>query len=183
MQVTDRQKFVKTLNGLAALKPGKELTSEAIDIWWTSMRGWSIEEFVTAASHLAGSVEFMPSPFHFEQLRKASKPTDGEAWAEALKRCTAWRTGASWGDVIERAVAAVGGYRALAMADVESALPHIERRFKEAYAEMDDAETVRQALPHLAPAPGINYRDGQMTQIGSPLAGNRGLIAHMPKVQ
>lgn len=182
MQVTDRQKFVKTLNGLAALKPGKELTSEAIDLWWTSMRGWSIEEFVSAASHLAGSVEFMPSPFHFEQLRKASKPTVGEAWSTALARCTSWRTGESWGDAIDRAVAAIGGYRAIAMADVETALPHVERRFKEAFDAIDDAECVRQALPHLAPAPGINYRDGKMTRIGAELAGGRGLIAQMPKV-
>lgn len=182
MQATDRKKFLETLNGLSALKPGKELTPAALELWWQSMRGWSIEEFVTAASHLTGSVEFMPSPFHFEQLRKASKPTVGEAWSTALSRCTAWRTGQRWDDAIERAVAAIGGYRAIAMADVETALPHIERRFKEAYEAIDDAEQVRQALPHLAPAPGINYRDGRFTAIGAPLAGNRGLIGQMPKV-
>lgn len=182
MRVTDRKKFVETLNGLAAVKPGKELTDAALEIWWSSMKGWSIEEFVAAASHLASSVEFMPSPFNFEQLRKAAKPTDGEAWAEALKRCKAWRTGQAWDDVIERAVMAIGGYRSIAMADVETALPHIERRFKEAYAELEDVETVRQALPHIAPAPAINYRDGGMTQIAAPLAGGRGRIGEIPRI-
>ncbi len=182
MQVTDRKKFLAALAGLAAVKPGKELTPEALEIWWSAMRGWTIEEFVSAASHLAGSVEFMPSPFHFEQLRKASKPTSGEAWASALKRCISWRTGATAGDVIDRAAAAIGGYRAIAMADVETALPHLERRFKEAFDSIDDAETVRSALPNLSPAPGINYRDGEFKAIGAPLAGNRGAIGQMPKV-
>jgi hypothetical protein len=182
MQATDRKKFVATLAGLAAVKPGKELTPEALEIWWSSMRGWTIEEFVTAASHLASSVEFMPSPFHFEELRKATKPTVGEAWTEALRRCPQWRAGKVWDDAIERAVMAIGGYRAIAMADLESALPHIERRFKEAYEEQDDVETVRQALPHLTPAPGINFRDGKFTAIAAPLAGGRGVIGEAPKL-
>jgi|GEM_PF-5593506 len=182
MQVTDRKRFVATLTGLSSVKPGKELTPEALEIWWGSMRGWSIEEFVSAASHLASSVEFMPSPFHFEQLRKASKPTVGEAWATALKRCTSWRAGQQAGDAIDRAAQSIGGYRAIAMADVDTALPHIERRFKEAFAEIDDVETVRAALPELRPAPGINYRDGGFTAIGAPLAGNRGLIGQTPQL-
>jgi hypothetical protein len=182
MQATDRKKFCSTLNGLAAVKPGKELTPEALEIWWTAMRQWSIEEFVSAASHLASSVEFMPSPFHFEQLRKASKPTTGEAWKTALERCKQWRKGERLDDAIDRAAATVGGYRAIAMADTETALPHIERRFKEAFQELDDVETVREALPHLKPAPGINFRDGRFTAIGAPLAGGRGLIGQMPEL-
>lgn len=167
MQPSDLERFCEILNGLAAIKPGKDLTREAIKLWWNSMQSWSIEEFTAAASHLASSVEFMPSPFHFEQLRKASKPTAAEAWQTVLKRCIDWRKPRDTEDVIDRAVAGIGGYRSIAMADTETALPHVQRRFNEAYAELDGALTVRQALPHLAPAPGLNARDGKFTPIGA----------------
>lgn len=176
MQASDRKRFLETINGLQSIKPGKELTHAALDLWWSALKDWSIEEFVAAASHLARSVEFMPSPFHFEQLRKASKPTTAEAWQTALKRCLDWRKPRETEDVIDRAVAGIGGYRAIAMADTEHSLPHFQHKFVAAYADLDGAVTVREALPNIAPAPGLNARDGKFTSLASPVRGRAELL-------
>lgn len=149
MQSGERVEFLKVLNGLAAIK-GKPLAVEALDLWWMSMQSWPLNDFKDAAAHLVTSCQFMPTPYDFEQLRRAGEPTAGEAWAVALANCTCWRgNGKSPGGRIDRAVAAIGGYRAIAMADQETALPHLERRFKEAYDDLSDVEATREALPNL----------------------------------
>jgi hypothetical protein len=146
----EKTEFIKTLVGLAAIKPGgNQLTKEAYEIWWAAMKDWALTDFKAAASHLASAVEFMPSPYHFRQLKRAAEKTSGEAWTIALKSCTCWRGGETPGGRIDRAVKAIGGYRAIAMADTETALPHIERRFKEAYEELSDVEETREALPQI----------------------------------
>jgi hypothetical protein len=167
MRNSDKPDFVKTLNGLQAIKPGQKLTPEAIDIWWMAMHiDWSIEDFKAAASHLATAVEFMPSPFHFAQLRKAGRPTADEAWQVALDRCKQWRTPREALDDVDRTAAAIGGYRVIALADQETALPHRRREFIEAYDKIAVASEVRAALPSIAPAPELpaprtNCRDGK----------------------
>src|SRR4051812_7172495 len=114
MQPTEKIEFVKVLNGLAAIK-GKELTTQAIDLWWAALAKWSLADFKGAASHLVGSCQFMPSPYDFEQLRKAGEPTPSEAWAEALDRCRHWRDSARLPKGrIARAAASVGGFQAIA---------------------------------------------------------------------
>ena len=149
---TDKSEFVKTLMGLAAIKPGGNmLTKESYEIWWNAMRDWPIEEFKSAASHLAKAVEFMPSPFQFNQLRKAQEHTPGEAWAIALSACKRWRNPDDLpkGRVAE-AVRAIGGWKALAMADTEKDNPFLERRFSKAYEQLQDVEDARLALPHFS---------------------------------
>ena len=96
MLPADKVELVKILAGLSTIKPGVKLTPEAYDVWWLAMQHWSIDEFRSAAAHLARSVEFMPSPFHFEQLRKANNPTSGEAFAMAVRHAASgeWRNGA-----------------------------------------------------------------------------------------
>lgn len=185
MQSSDRKKFLETLNGLAAIKPGKELTPPALELCWASMREWPIAEFVAAAEHLARSIEFMPSPFHFEQLRKAGKPTADEAWRLALSRCKDWRTPREPQDSVDHAVAAIGGYRGIALADIETALPHVQRRFLEAYEKIAAASEVRAALPTIAPTPELpaprsNCRDGRFAAIGAPPAAPR--VSNEPKL-
>lgn len=184
MQPSDRKKFLETLNGLAAIKPGKELTPAALELWWASMRDWPIGEFVAAAEHLACSIEFMPSPFHFAQLRKAGQLTPDEAWRMALERCLAWRTPRDTQDAVDESAAAIGGYRGIALADIETALPHVQRRFLEAYEKIAAASEVRAALPTIAPtpelpAPSSNCRDGRFAAIGAAPAAPR--AANEPK--
>jgi len=149
MQSSDRAEFLKVLNGLAAIK-GKQLAVEALDLWWMSMQSWSLADFKAAASHLVTSCQFMPTPYDFTQLRRAGEYTAGEAWAIALANCTCWRGGETPGGRIDRAVRAIGGYKTIAFADTETAIPHIERRFKEAYEELCDVEETREQLPQIA---------------------------------
>lgn len=150
MVAADATRFAEILNGLASMKPGKELTREALKLWWNAMQAWTIDDFADAAGQLAMKVEFMPSPFHFDQLRRSGEKTPGEAWADAVARSPHWRTGRQWGDRIERAARCVGGYQTIAMADIETSLPHIERRFLKHYEELCDVEETRKALPNIA---------------------------------
>ena len=155
MRPSDRAEFVRILNGLAAIKPGANLTPEALDIWWSSMESWSLREFHAAAVELARRVEFFPSPFHFDKLRKSQRLTAGEAWERARKACgTAIRCGqvthhGSCGDeLIDTVVRAIGGYGVIAHCTIDR-LPFLEKRFGEHYESIQDARELRQALPEL----------------------------------
>lgn len=148
MQPADRAEFARLLTGLAAVKPGKALTPEALEVWWLAMQAWRIEDFRAAAAHLVRSCEFMPSPFQFEALRKAGRPTPGEAWAEALERVRHGRY-PSENVHLERVVSALGGWHALGMTMTEG-LPFLERRFAEHFETMQDADDVREAVPQIA---------------------------------
>jgi hypothetical protein len=140
MRPGDRVEFVRVLNGLAAIK-GKDLTPEALDLWWSAMSRWSIEDFKGAASHLVTACQFMPSPYDFEQLRRADELTAGEAWVAVIT-----------GQPLDpdsrtaRAVRVVGGQQHCRMANIERDLPHIQRRFMDVYEELSDVETTREAL-------------------------------------
>lgn len=137
----DRAEFLRTLNGLAAIK-GKELTTEALSLWWSAMSRWTIEEFKQAASHLVSACQFMPSPFDFEQLRRAGEPTPSEAWGALLR-------GEQLSGRALRAADLIGGQYAIRHTDVKE-LPFIERRFRSAYEELTDVERAREELPQLA---------------------------------
>lgn len=168
MQPTDKRGFVEVLNGLAAIK-GKELTKEALELWWSAMSRWSLEDFKGAASHLVSSCQFMPTPYDFEQLRRAGEPTAAEAWTAALESCKEWRNPELLPNGrISRAARAIGGFRAIAYADIENDLPHIQRRFLEAYEELSDVESVRDALPELT-RPQITRKTNGFAQIGHEL--------------
>ena len=140
MTPKDKPQFVATLEGLAAIKPGAKFTTQALEIWWQAMRDWPLEEFRAAASHLAKSVEFMPNPFHFEQLRKASLPSAAEEWANVLEIARG-HAGRPMSAAAERALAALGGIHVVAMS--ETTKTHfLERRFCEHYS---DAQTTSEA--------------------------------------
>lgn len=145
----EKAEFVKLLVGLAAVKPGKGLTPEGIEVWWLTLSPkWTLDEFRQAVTHLNESSEFMPSAYHFEQLRKAGRQTAGEAWAYALDVVRHGRYPTD-DEHIERVVRAVGGWKVLAMTTDES-LPFIERRFCEHFDAIQDADDVREAVPQIA---------------------------------
>jgi hypothetical protein len=141
MQPSDRAEFLRTLNGLAAIK-GKELTGEAIALWWAAMTRWTIEDFKSAASHLVSACQFMPTPFDFEQLKRAGESTPSEAWAVVLA-----------GEKLEgralRAANLIGGQYAIRHTHVDQ-LPFLAKRFREAYEELADVERTREELPQIA---------------------------------
>lgn len=164
MQPTDRQQFMKVLNGMAAIKK-MVLISESLDLWWACMVAWSIDDFKAAAAHLLTKCEFMPTPKDFEDLRKAGRPSAGEAWAKVLEHVRrGWYRYTDGGvghydrevppndPLIDSAVAAIGGYRAIAIHQ-ESTLHFLERRFAEHYDSIQDSQEVREALPQIAQKP------------------------------
>jgi hypothetical protein len=89
--------------------------------------------------------EFFPNPFHFEQLRRASEPTAGEAWVRVLRG-----DALAAGSREARAAAIVGGQQHIRHANIERDLPHIQRRFIEAYEQLAEVDVVREALPELS---------------------------------
>jgi hypothetical protein len=171
MLPAEKPEMVRILAGLATIKPGAKLTPEAYEVWWMAMQHWPLDEFKAAAAHLARTSEFMPSPYHFEQLRKANRPTSGEAFAEAVQHAAsgAWRAGGTGDPLIDQAVRALGGFRVIAMCE-EDKLPFLERRFAEHFESITDAEVVRYSLPDLTPdrpaIPGPQGIVGVMARIG-----------------
>lgn len=151
MESSDKPAFAAIINGLAAIKPGGKITPEALEVYWLAMRDWPLKDFREAAAHLARSVEFMPNPFHFDQLRKAGKLTTGEAFAKARAAMRAAMPGElpslSCGDpAIDSAIRACGGYEAFAMVETDK-IGFFERRFAEHYEAVSDSTAVREALP------------------------------------
>lgn len=149
MQPADRAEFMRVLNGIAAIK-GKELTTEALSLWWSAMSDWSIEAFKSAASHLVRSCQFMPTPYDFEQLKRAGELTAGEAWRQVL-------AGGALepGSRLARAAAIVGGQYAIRHANVERELPFVQKRFEAAYNELTDVDSARAVLPQIGVLPNM----------------------------
>lgn len=160
MLPTDRPEFLRTVNGLAAIK-GKELTSEALSLWWSAMAAWSIEDFKAAASHLVTECQFMPTPYDFAQLRKAGELTAGEAWERVL-------SGAKLdpNSRVARAARIVGGQVAIRHADIERDLPFVQKRFLEAYGDLTDVDGAREALPQIAQVEDRPRLSGGFARIG-----------------
>lgn len=148
MQPNDKPKFLSVLNGLAAIKPGAKLTQEALSLYWGALSAWNIEDFTAAANELARTQEFMPNPYHFEQLRKAGRMTAGEAWAEVLAIA---RNGGGEHEspLVNSAVRAIGGYRAVGMSHTD-ATHFLEKRFCEHYDSIGEREDIREAIPQIA---------------------------------
>jgi len=160
MTPADRKKFLEVVVGFAELK-GKQLSAPALELYWRALQRWSLDDFLAAAEQLVRSCEFMPTPKDFEDLRKAGRRTAGEAWTLALefarKGFDRWTDGGISRNQIPdpddeflmRAVRAIGGFRAIAMSNVDST-HFLERRFCEHYEAMQDADEVREAVPQLA---------------------------------
>ena len=152
---TDKAQFAKVVLGFAEIK-GKQLSLAAVDLYWMAMQNWSIENFKQAAVLLLQRCEYMPTPKDFEDLRKASPLTAGEAFALAVKRCgSAIQCGqvtmnGTCGDpFVDAVVRAIGGYGAIAMCDHDK-LHYLERRFSEHYETMRNSEDIREEVPQIA---------------------------------
>lgn len=158
MNAADRKPFLEVVMGFAELK-GKQLSAPALELYWRSMQRWSLDDFRAAAEQLVRTCEFMPIPKDFEDLRKAGRPNAGEAWAAVLEFVRGSYSpnfpvrlparGPLADPVVQRAVNAVGGFRAVAMSDVD-ATQFLEKRFCEHFAAAEDCDDVREALPQIA---------------------------------
>jgi hypothetical protein len=148
MQSTDLEQFVKVLNGIAAIRK-TTLTPEALDLWWACMADWDIADFKAAAVQVLKTSEFMPNPKDFEDLRKAGRPTAGEAWAEVLRLVRSGLPLESLPPTALSAVKCIGGRYPIAMHDEET-LHFLERRFCEHFDAIQDRQEVRDAVPQIA---------------------------------
>jgi hypothetical protein len=153
MTPQDEAEFTRIVMGMASQKPGKPLTPEGIELFWLSMQDWSIGEFKTAALHLMGTVEFMPNPYHFRQLRKtAGEHSAGEAWANVLHTIRTMHPSGSLPSVdpkTDAVVCQLGGYRALAMTKSDD-MHWREKRFAELWEDAGEVVEARKALPATA---------------------------------
>lgn len=154
MKPDDRKSFVEIVIGFAELK-GKQISAPALELYWRSMQHWSLREFQMAAEQLLRTCEFMPTPKDFEDLRKAGRPTAGEAWSLARKHADSClshghvTSGGTCGDpFIDRVVHMVGGYGVLFMCESDK-LGFLERRFAEHFATAQEATDTREAVPQL----------------------------------
>lgn len=155
MTPADKRAFAEVVMGFSELK-GKSLSKPALALYWNAMQHWSLEDFKAAAEQLLRTCEFMPTPKDFEDLRKAGRPTAGEAWITARANsgsamgCGYVTQGSSCGDpLIDRAVRAIGGYGVIAMCDSDK-LHFLERRFAEHYETMQESDDIREAVPQIA---------------------------------
>lgn len=152
MQPSDSKQFVAIVTGFAELK-GKQLSHAALDLYWNAMQDWTMDEFQRAANHLIRTCEFMPTPKDFEDVRKAAKPAAAEVWALARKSIQYTPHGyvekQGIDPLISAALRVIGGPDALAMCPVDK-LTFLEKRFSEAYANLDTATVTRAALPSVA---------------------------------
>jgi hypothetical protein len=162
MQANDFPQFKNVMTGMSELFQ-RELSNPLLDAYWLALGDWSLDEFQAAAAQLMKTEDFMPKPAAFTALRKAGRPTSGEAWAVVLeyarKGYTHWMGGGRLtlnnsvatpdSDLINRAVAAIGGYQAIAMSPTDKT-SFLERRFCEHFEQMQEAEETREALPELS---------------------------------
>lgn len=158
MKPDDRMAFLEVVIGLAELK-GKALSAPGLELYWRSMQHWELADFRAAAEQLVRACAFMPTPKDFEDLRRAARPSAGEAWAEVLDyvRNGPGPSGLVAYDHVDKpptdpvllaAVRAIGGFPAIAMSKTDQT-PFLERRFAEHYEAIGDREEARQAVPSL----------------------------------
>jgi hypothetical protein len=151
MRPADGQKFRELLRAMSRVLPcqsGAELDNPMLDVYWLALRDWPLVDFEGACGHLLKTSKFMPRPCDFTELLKADDLTAGEAWALVLE---AARGGYECPEdpVIQAAVRAIGGIRAIGMSTRENT-PHLERRFCEHFEAISEREEVREALPSIA---------------------------------
>lgn len=148
MTPADFDEFSAIVLGFAELR-GRELSSPAIKLFWNAMQDWTLTDFKQAANVLLASSKFMPTPYDFQQLRRAGEQTAHEAWSQVLNGEPPLDPGSrAW-----RAAQSVGGQYYVRHANLERDVPHIERRFIEAYEQLAEVEPVREALPQIAKPP------------------------------
>jgi hypothetical protein len=169
MTPADKPEFAEIVTGFAELK-GKQLSKPALLLFWNSMQHWEMDEFREAANQLIRTCDFMPTPKDFEDLRKAGRPTAGEAWAQIRLMARSSYTAEPDDPVAARALQALGGLRAVAMCDSDK-VHFLERRFAEHFVDLQDAEDIRAAVPQIA------YSGGQQRLSGPHRTGK--LLEHL----
>ena len=156
MTPEDYESFCGILLGFA--EPRRiALSSTTFELYWDALTEWTIEDVRSAANILFKQCDWMPTPKDFEDLRRSATERAGvDAWEMARRAARSAialgrvREDVTSGDaLVDRAVATIGGYGAIALC--ETAWLHaLERRFLQAYVEVREVAEIRAALPHFA---------------------------------
>ena len=154
MTLEDYESFCAILLGFA--EPRQiALSSTTFELYWGALADWTLEEFRAAANVLFKRCEWMPTPKDFEDLRRTATERAGvDAWEMARRAARSAialgrvREDVTSGDaLVDRAVATIGGYGAIALCE-RAWLHALERRFLQAYVEVREVAEIRAALPH-----------------------------------
>ncbi len=153
MDNQDRQRFSVVLTGMAKLYE-RQIDAALLEAYWLGLRDWSITDFEQVAGRLLATSKFMPRPADFNDARNAAtKPAAAEVWALARKsiKYTPYGYVEKEGidPLISAALRVIGGPDALAMCPMDK-LTFLEKRFSEAYANLDTTTATRTALPSVA---------------------------------
>lgn len=162
MNPSDKKRFAQVIAAFAEIK-GRPLSAPAIELYWATMQGWTIEAFEQAAHHLLRTCEFFPTPADFEKVSRAGQLQAPEAWAMVLD---AIRRGAHrYGQLddipaeVKRAVTACGGWQAIGSAD-EFRISQIERAFLQHFASLGTVAEARANAPGVAHTPAGALTEG-----------------------
>lgn len=162
MQANDGNRFRDLLRGMGRMY-SQDVDALTLDAYWLALGDWSLEDFEGACRQLMKTAKFMPRPADFTELRKAARPTAGEAWTEVLAYVRGGGIGTGLPDhdfdgraitdpLVIAAVRAIGGFEAIGRSTTDQT-PFLERRFAEHYEAIGDREGIRQALPQIAGEP------------------------------
>lgn len=137
MQGPDFSRFRAVMAGMAELYQ-RELSNTLLDVYWLSLRDWSLAEFEGAAAKLMQSSTFMPRPADFTELRKqARERTAADAW---------FTKGTSDDPRANKAMQIATQGRYVGHIPLDE-LTWVQKRFVEIYDELADADEARAALP------------------------------------
>jgi hypothetical protein len=163
MQPSEKQKFLEVLAGVHDFY-GKDLTPFSVDVWWRICAGSDFEQVSKAFSqHLADAErgQWMPKPADLvRQLDGTQSDRSRRAWGkvlEAAQRVGAYASVAFDEPAIHAAVEDVGGWIALCRTGMDE-LPHLERRFCQAYRAYIAPGALMQWQPVLLGETAMNNR-------------------------
>lgn len=139
MTDADKPRFFALLGGVHDFY-GKELTKFAADIWWQACRAAEFDSVSRAFSqHLADpeNGRWMPKPADLvRQLQGTRGDRSRRAWGKVLAACQtvgAYRSVAFDEPAIHAAIEDCGGWVTVCRTHADE-LPHLERRFCQAYS-------------------------------------------------
>lgn len=163
MQSEDGKKFTAVMTMLFELydKPNSQ---PVLDLYWNSMRDWTLPEFEAAVQLLVKTSKFMPKPADFNELRnKVLLENSAEVWARVDRYLKYSPSGYTMADgtppEIANAIRAAGGANTVGMRTYTEA-QFLEKRFTEAYRSLVEVATARAALPTIPIMHLVEHEEG-----------------------
>ena len=151
MRNEDKANFAKRLYEMfKAFRKADDFDDDTVTIWWNRLhQDFDIGDFEVAATELDKVSKFLPVIADFFELkRRAEAYCETDAWGDVLEhlRSGAYRRRGIGDDKIDRAVRAMGGYRALAMRNEDGLTIWGFKQFREHYNDVLDSVEREESL-------------------------------------